>query len=323
MQSNEILLLDGGQATQLEARGHDLGDELWSARLLINSPSEIAALHREYLEAGADCITTLSYQATIAGFGKAGIDEEKAKDLLRHSVRVAKTARDDFWLKSGPHPGRRRPLVAASVGPYGAFLANGAEYTGEYGLSKTQLLDFHRERWRILAEEGPDVMLCETIPSWEEAEALVELARESTNLPTWISFSCRDEKRICSGVPIRECAQILNSCDEIEALGVNCTAPRFVSGLIEQIRSVSDKRIIVFPNSGETFDAQTKKWTGESDAGQLCGLRAALARPRGNDHRWLLPDNTCAHSSHSKTSRLAASRIGSISHPGWHVTTGS
>ena len=266
MRSTEFLVFDGGQATQLEARGHDLNDELWSARLLLDSPEEIVAVHRDYLEAGADCITTLSYQATVAGFIKAGISADQAKELLRLSVQIAKTTRDAFWSASENESGRLRPLVVASVGPYGAFLANGAEYTGDYGLSKAQLLDFHGERWHILADEGPDVMLGETIPCFEEAEALVELAQQSAHLPTWISFSCRDEKHICNGMPIRECAKRLNSYDEIEAIGVNCTAPKFVSGLIEQIRLASDKRIIVFPNSGELFDARTKTWTGESDA---------------------------------------------------------
>jgi homocysteine S-methyltransferase len=269
MRPTEILILDGGQATQLEARGHDLGDKLWSARLLLDSPHEITAVHREYLEAGADCITTLSYQATVAGFMAAGVDEDRAKEFLRHSVRIAKAARDEFWSAAQQAAGRRRPLVAASVGPYGAYLANGAEYTGEYGLSKLELMEFHRERWQLLAEECPDVMLCETIPSLEEAEALAELAQQTPALPTWISFSCRDAQHICNGLAIHECAKKLNSCDAIEAIGVNCTAPGFVAGLIKQVRLASDKKIVVFPNSGESFDARTKRWTGEKDASQF------------------------------------------------------
>lgn len=263
MEFPEILILDGGLATELEARGHDLNNGLWSAKLLLESPDEIRAVHLAYLNAGADCITSASYQATLAGFVQAGIGLGQAEQLIRSSVWIARTARDEFWT-TATHENRIRPFVAASVGPYGAYLGNGAEYTGDYGIANAQLLEFHRRRWQLLSEERPDIMLCETIPSLVEATALVELA-ESSQLPTWMSFSCRDERSISDGTPINECAQITDACDQIEAIGVNCTAPRFVAGLIDQIHSVTDKRILVFPNSGESFDAQRKCWTGESD----------------------------------------------------------
>ena len=271
MNSNEILVLDGGQATELEARGLELGDALWSARILAEAPDEIAAVHRLYLEAGADCITTMSYQATLEGFEQAGFDREKAKDLLRSSVKLAKRTRDEFW-SSRPKMVCTKPLVAASIGPYGAFLANGAEYTGEYGISTTELVEFHTPRWQILAAQDPDVMLAETLPCLKEAQVLAELAESTPGIPVWMSFSCRDAVHTSSGVPICECAKALDGFSQVAAIGVNCIRPEFVTDLIKQIRSVTSKRIIVFPNSGETYDADKKQWEGESEIENFGGL---------------------------------------------------
>lgn len=255
MKSQGLLILDGGLATELEARGHSLNDELWSARLLRDQPDEILAVHRAFIGAGADVITTASYQATFQGFANRGIDPEEAETLLRRSVRLAKQARIGT-----------RPIVqvAASVGPYGAFLANGAEYTGDYDLDEQALFEFHRRRWQILMHEKPDVMLCETIPSPAEAIALGRLAEDSALIPVWISFSCRDGSRISDGSEIESVVKQIGDNEFIQAVGVNCTAPRFIPELIQRIRGVTDKLVIVFPNSGETFDAMSKMWRGQS-----------------------------------------------------------
>jgi len=280
------LILDGGMATQLESRGHSLNDALWSARLLCDAPDEIAAVHRDFLEAGADIVTSASYQATIAAFTQTMLDRTAAIDLIQRSVELAIRERDAFLeenssdkvfspecisLLSAPswfdREGRlKRPLVAASVGPYGAFLANGSEYTGDYDLDEAGLIEFHRERWHLFLECGPDLMLCETIPSITEAYALAKVAAETPEIPTWISFGCRDALHLNDGTPIAKCASFLNSQTHIKAIGVNCTAPQHVSGLIDSIRSTSQKAILVYPNSGEVYDACSKTWSGERDA---------------------------------------------------------
>jgi len=174
----EVILLDGGLATELEARGFDLDDDLWSARLLLEKPEAIRRVHLDYLQAGADCVVTSSYQATIEGFEKKGIGKRKAVDVLRRSVQLAQSARDEFWGNPANRSGRVRPLVAASVGPYGAYLADGSEYTGDYDLDEDGLVKFHRERWDVLATSGADLLACETIPSLPEALALGRLLRE-------------------------------------------------------------------------------------------------------------------------------------------------
>jgi len=263
-----FLVLDGGLATALEARGCDLNDELWSAKVLLEDPDLIREVHLDYLAAGADCIATASYQASFQGLEKRGLDEEASVELLGLSVRLATDARDWFWAQEsnrfwGRIPDRAtrlRPLVAASVGPYGAYLADGSEYSGRYGLSESELYDFHRLRWETLAGSGPDIMACETIPSLLEARVLLRLLQESPGLWAWISFSCRDAGHLSDGTPIREAVEICRGVAGVAAVGVNCTPPELMAPLIGQIRDATDTPIFVYPNSGESYDPVHKVW---------------------------------------------------------------
>ncbi|MFZ1831126.1 MAG: homocysteine S-methyltransferase, partial [Candidatus Competibacteraceae bacterium] len=178
LEHHSLLILDGALATELERRGCDLHDPLWSAKVLLEKPALIAEVHRDYLFAGADCLITASYQATVAGFMQRGLTPEAARDMLQRSVQLAVEARDTFWQDEANHPGRLRPLVAASIGPYGAFLADGSEYRGDYSLSAAELMDFHRPRLAALLDAGPDLLACETLPSLTEALALARLLTE-------------------------------------------------------------------------------------------------------------------------------------------------
>lgn len=259
-----VLILDGGLATELERRGADLSDHLWSARLLADNPDLIRQVHLDYYWAGADCGTSASYQATIPGFMRRGMSEVQASDLLRLSVQLVREARDEFWSVTANRHRRLRPLVAASIGPYGAYLADGSEYTGHYDLDIDGLADFHRSRWRLLAESGADILACETIPSLDEAKALAGLLDETPDRYAWFSFSCRDGAHISDGTPIADCARLLAGHEQIAAIGINCTPPRFIPDLIRAISAVTDKPVIVYPNSGETYDPTGKCWLGES-----------------------------------------------------------
>ncbi|MFI6319368.1 homocysteine S-methyltransferase [Nonomuraea sp. NPDC050556] len=246
------LVLDGGLATHLESLGADLRDDLWSARLLLEDPGLIRQVHADYFAAGADVATTASYQASMPGFVRRGMSEAQAERLIRLSVELAAQARDEAG----------GGLVAASVGPYGAYLANGAEYTGDYDLDEDGLAAWHRPRWEILASSGADMLACETIPSLPEAKALARLLEETPQVKAWISFSCRDGGHINDGTPIKEAAAVFSGNPQVVAVGVNCTAPRFVPALIGELTELP---VVVYPNSGETWDAEARRWEGLAD----------------------------------------------------------
>lgn len=254
------LILDGGLATTLEDRGFDLNDELWSARVLLEEPEAIGQVHRDFLDAGADCITTATYQATLAGLQKQGLDRGQARSILVSAVDLAVSARDEFWSDPNCPTDRRRPLVAASIGPYGAFLADGSEYSGNYGIDSKELTNFHRDRWEILAAGRADLLACETLPNLDEARALLELLHRTPGRWAWFSFSCMDESSLCDGTPFAQAVELCTASSQVAAVGINCTAPNFIGPLLEIGRRTTDKLLIVYPNSGETFDPTTKTW---------------------------------------------------------------
>ena len=260
-----VIILDGALATELEQRGASLDDPLWSAKVLLQQPQLIRAVHRDYFEAGADVATTASYQATFQGFARRGLSASQTAQLLRDSVRLAAEARDDYLRHpaQGAQPARGpRPLIAASVGPYGAALADGSEYRGGYALGDDELMAFHRPRLAVLAEAGADLMACETVPSLREALALARLLEELPTCCAWISFSCRDGAHTGEGQAIEDCARALDAFPQIVSVGVNCTNPEFITSLLQRMRDHTAKPLLAYPNSGETYDAATKSWRG-------------------------------------------------------------
>ncbi len=261
LEQQKYLIIDGALGTELERRGCSLDDPLWSARLLTDNPEMIAGVHSDYLHAGADCLITASYQATFQGLARHGYTKEQSQRLIRFSVTLAKNMIDAFWADPANRVNRLKPLVAASVGPYGAFLANGSEYTGDYGITEDELVEFHRERLKTLVLAEPDLLACETLPCFAEARALVRLMEDLDTIPAWISFSARDGRHINSKESIRECAQWLDRKPCVAALGINCTDPVHVASLVKEIRSVTDKPIVVYPNKGGVYDGLTKEWT--------------------------------------------------------------
>ncbi len=266
-----VLILDGGLATELESQGYKLNHKLWSAQIMRTNPYAIKNVHLSYLKAGADCIISASYQASIQGCLDVGMKKWEARKLLESTVQIACEARLAYL--NTVDGSSRSPLVAASIGPYGAYLTNGAEYTGDYGISKNDLHAFHAERWEILSETSADLMACETIPSFEEAEVLLELIKVSDQ-PAYVSFSCKDGKHINDGTPISECAELLKDCAQVVAIGVNCTAPELLPELIREIKAKAPlKPVVVYPNSGAFYDALGKTWSHSDD--QDLALQAA------------------------------------------------
>lgn len=264
LKNQKILIVDGALGTELERKGFDIKDSLWSAKFLMHNPLAIQEIHRDYLDAGADCITTASYQASFEGFMKRGRSEEEAKVLIQSAVKIAIETRDTFWADETNRINRIKPLVAASVGPYGAYLADGSEFRGNYGLSEEALIRFHQKRMQTLIEANPDLIACETIPCLIEAKAYVKLLEEFPQTYAWISFSAKDGKHINSAERLMDCASWLDGQKQIVAIGINCTAPQYIESLICEIRAVSNKPIIVYPNGGAFYDGVSKTWSSQA-----------------------------------------------------------
>ncbi|MFF0731774.1 homocysteine S-methyltransferase [Streptomyces chartreusis] len=268
------VVLDGGMSNQLESAGHDLSDELWSARLLAEVPEAITEAHLAYFEAGADVAITAGYQATFEGFAKRGIGRGRAAELIALGVELAREA-----VRRAQAEGIARPLwVAASVGPYGAMLADGSEYRGRYGLSVAELDRFHRPRLEVLAGARPDVLALETVPDTDEAEALLRAVR-GLGVPAWLSYSVAGD-RTRAGQPLEEAFALAAGTDEVIAVGVNCCAPEDVEGAVETAARVTGKPVVVYPNSGEAWNAEARAWDGRSTftAEEVQGWRASGAR---------------------------------------------
>jgi homocysteine S-methyltransferase len=271
-----ILLLDGGLATQLEADGHDINHKLWSARLLLENPQAIVDAHLAYLRAGAQCIISASYQASIPGFQQLGWSRAQAVEAIMLSVELARQAVSQYCEESEVP---KQPLVAASIGPWGAHLGDGSEYHGQYEASDSQLTDFHRERLDILSASPADLLACETIPGLREAAILnTLLARQDK--PAWVSFSCRDGEHLNDGRLISEVGALFADNPRVVALGVNCSSPAHINSLIDNLKAHTDKAIVVYPNSGECFHADTKTWHGTTDP-QECGQAATTWAAHG------------------------------------------
>lgn len=246
------VLLDGGLATQLEQQGADISGDLWSARLLRDDPTAIVTAHRAYFDAGARVATTASYQASFTGFAAHGIDSNEATALMQRSVHLAREAADSV---------PERPVwVAASVGPYGATLADGSEYRGDYGLTVSQLRDFHRPRLAVLVEAAPDILALETIPCAAEVEALL-LEVAGLGVPCWLSLTVAGSQTR-AGEPLAEVFSMAGEVPNVIAVGVNCSAPDDVGPALEVARQSTGRPGVAYPNSGEGWNAQNRRWTG-------------------------------------------------------------
>ena len=266
LKKEKIMVIDGSMSTPLERMGADLNDSLWTAKVLREQPELIKKVHMDYLKAGADCGITASYQATVPGLVAKGMSVSEAENIIASSVTVFLEARDEWWRSEGKAAGREYPLCLASVGPYGAYLADGSEYRGNYKISDEELRKFHRRRMEILKDAGADMFLIETIPSRREALVCADLAEE-LETGYWISYSCMSGTRINEGDPIRDCVrELVKDHPGLKMVGVNCTDPKFIVSLIREIKSGledagKDLPAAVYPNSGEKYDPETKAWT--------------------------------------------------------------
>ncbi|MCX4243591.1 homocysteine S-methyltransferase [Paraliomyxa miuraensis] len=265
------MVLDGGLATELQTRGHDLNDALWSAKLLLDQPEAILAVHRDFLAAGADVATAASYQASVPGLRARGLSDDEARQVLRSSMELARRACDQAHARD---PSTPRPLAVASLGAYGAILADGSEYRGDYAADDATIDRIHRERLEVLAPLA-DLVACETIPCLREAEVLARVLATCPT-PAWVSFACRDHAHVGHGETIERCVAAVASVPSVIMVGVNCCAPAWVEPLVRRIASVTALPIVAYPNAGERYEH-----------GGWCGDRIAPAELGRLAQRWL------------------------------------
>ncbi|RSI28003.1 homocysteine S-methyltransferase [Streptococcus sanguinis] len=268
LDEQEIIILDGALGTELESRGYDVSGKLWSAQYLLDQPRIIQNVHESYVRAGSDIITTSSYQASIPAFIEAGLTTEKAYNLLKETVFLARKAIENTWQALSPEEQNQRlyPLVAGSVGPYAAYLADGSEYTGDYQLSEEEFQDFHRPRIQALLEAGSDLLAIETIPNGAEAEAILRLlAEEFPQAEAYLSFVAQSENAISDGTKIEELGNLAQESPQVLTVGFNCTAPHLIAPLLDGLRQVCNKPFLTYPNSGETYNGLTKTWHNDPE----------------------------------------------------------
>ena len=256
-----IHVIDGGLATELEHMGARIDGPLWSAHVLEDEPAKVAAVHRAYIAAGSQCIATCSYQVSRMGYAEVGLSTERADSALLRSIALARSV-----VNETPDC---HVLVACSLGPYGAALHNGGEYHGNYDCSYADLVHFHRERIEAVArakgEQAPDLFAFETFPSLKEACAVGEALAPWPDLPAWFSFSCRDDRHVSHGEPVREVAAELAKLPQTAAIGVNCVPSKWIPSLIQELRAGTELPIMVYPNSGDGWDAANRCWIGASE----------------------------------------------------------
>jgi len=259
--------IDGGLATHLEQSGHSLHDSLWSARIIADDLPAVTRAHRDFINAGARVVISASYQVSRAGFMAAGRTAQQADDALVASIAAARMAADGTGV-----------LVAASIGPFGAISHDGAEYRGNYGRSHNELVDFHSERLAVIAAAKPDLFAIETIPDVVEAAAIAEALADHGDIPAWMSFSCSDERHTAADQSIGEAVSAATEALSVAAVGVNCVAPGLVSGLLERMGEVTAVPLVVYPNAGGAWLAETGTW----------GPGQTLSRPDAGIDPWLM-----------------------------------
>lgn len=254
---NQNIIIDGALASELQRRGCDLNDSLWSAKVLIEQPDLIRQVHYDYFKAGADCATTASYQASPLGFAKKGISLDESIRLIKKSVELAQQAKEQYLDQIG----KNKPLfIAGSVGPYGAYLADGSEYTGNYQLSEDEFIKFHQIRIQALIDAKADILACETLPNFAEIKALVKVLKQYPSMTAWFSFTLKDANHLSDGTPLKEVIDYLNNVDQVVSVGINCIALEEVTAALTVLQTLTRKPLIVYPNSGEQYDPTTKQW---------------------------------------------------------------
>ncbi len=259
LNEQKYVVIDGALSTALEKKGMDLNHKLWTAKVLVENPEKIKEVHREYFEAGANIAITSTYQASILGFKDLGYSEEEAESFIKQSVELAKQARLESQVK-------QKMWIAGSVGPYGAYLADGSEYRGDYDVDNQFLKEFHKKRIELLISEGVDLLAIETIPNFEEIKVLLNILSEYPESVAWVTCTLKDAEHISDGNKLDDVQAILEENSQIIGYGINCVKPEYVEKSMENLSLNNSKNLIAYPNGGAVYDATTKEWSNNGDS---------------------------------------------------------
>lgn len=255
--TNNPVVLDGAMSTPLEKLGADTNNDLWTAKALIDNEELVYEVHKMYFEAGADLIITDTYQANVQAFEKVGYSEKEARNLIKKAVKIAQKARDDYENRTGKHN-----YIAGTIGPYGAYLANGSEYRGDYELSVEEYQQFHLPRIEELVNAVVDILAIETQPKLDEVLAILELLKEKyPQQKVYVSYTLSDDDTISDGTPLPRAIHALEDYSQVIAVGINCVKLELVEPALKNMKEITDKHLIVYPNSSAVYDPKSKTWS--------------------------------------------------------------
>ena len=255
--TNHTVVLDGAMSTPLERLGADTNNDLWTAKALIDNEELVYEVHKMYFEAGADLIITDTYQANVQAFEKVGYSEKEARNLIKKAVKIAQKARDDYENRTGKHN-----YIAGTIGPYGAYLANGSEYRGDYELSTKEYQQFHLPRIEELVNAEVDILAIETQPKLDEVLAILELLKEKyPQQKVYVSYTLSYDDTISDGTPLPRAIHALEDYSQVIAVGINCVKLELVEPALKNMKEITDKHLIVYPNSSAVYDPKSKTWS--------------------------------------------------------------
>ena len=255
--TNHTVVLDGAMSTPLERLGADTNNDLWTAKALIDNEELVYEVHKMYFEAGADLIITDTYQANVQAFEKVGYSEKEARNLIKKAVKIAQKARDDYENRTGKHN-----YIAGTIGPYGAYLANGSEYRGDYELSTKEYQQVHLPRIEELVNAEVDILAIETQPKLDEVLAILELLKEKyPQQKVYVSYTLSDDDTISDGTPLPRAIHALEDYSQVIAVGINCVKLELVEPALKNMKEITDKHLIVYPNSSAVYDPKSKTWS--------------------------------------------------------------
>ena len=255
--TNNPVVLDGAMSTPLEKLGADTNNDLWTAKALIDNEELVYEVHKMYFEAGADLIITDTYQANVQAFEKVGYSEKEARNLIKKAVKIAQKARDDYENRTGKHN-----YIAGTIGPYGAYLANGSEYRGDYELSVEEYQQFHLPRIEELVNAEVDILAIETQPKLDEVLAILELLKEKyPQQKVYVSYTLSDDDTISDGTPLPRAIHALEDYSQVIAVGINCVKLELVEPALKNMKEITDKHLIVYPNSSAVYDPKSTTWS--------------------------------------------------------------